>query len=164
MKFRNYCVIIMGNTIGATLDVEKISEGKINVFNPNGILIATFSSVMEPKELNDWFKLNKRTFFIFDLDPECSGFNIEKKEIHDGLFSFLTKINVDEKTLELLNVVKEKRETDKVVKNNKTKEITEEVILKMSNKEKEILFNKLLDNGAENLTENDKKILPLLVK
>lgn len=163
MKFRNYCVIIMGNTIGATLEVEKISEGKINVFNPNGILIATFSSVMEPKELNDWFKLNKRTFFIFDLDPECSGFNIEKQEIHDGLFGFLEKMDIDKKTLELLNVVKDSKNIKNPIKTNKP-EITEETISKMTNKEKEILFNKLLDNGTENLTDNDKKILPLLVK
>ena len=163
MKFRNYCVIIMGNTIGATLEVEKISEGRINVFNPNGILIATFSSVMEPKELNDWFKLNKRTFFIFDLDPECSGFNIEKQEIHDGLFGFLEKMDIDKKTLELLNVVKDSKNIKNPIKTNKP-EITEETISKMTNKEKEILFNKLLDNGTENLTDNDKKILPLLVK
>ena len=163
MKFRNYCVIIMGNTIGATLDVEKISEGKINVFNPNGILIATFSSVMEPKELNDWFKLNKRTFFIFDLNPESSGFNIQKEEIHNGLFGFLESMDVDKKTLELLNVVKDSKNIKKPIKTNK-QEITEETISKMTNKEKEILFNKLLDNGTENLTDNDKKILPLLVK
>ena len=163
MKFRNYCVVIMGNTIGATLEVEKISEGKINVFNPNGILIATFSSVMEPKELNDWFKLNKRTFFIFDLNPEHSGFNIEKKEIHDGLFGFLDNMNVDKKTLELLNVVKDVKNTKKPIKSNE-REITEESISKMTTKEKEILFNRLLDNGTENLTDNDKKILPLLAK
>lgn len=163
MKFRNYCVVIMGNTIGATLEVEKISEGKINVFNPNGILIATFSSVMEPKELNDWFKLNKRTFFIFDLNPECSGFNIQKEEIHNGLFGFLENIDVDKKTLELLNVVKEAKNVKKPIKSNK-QEITEETISKMTSKEKEILFNKLLDNGTENLTDNDKKILPLLAK
>ena len=163
MKFRNYCVVIMGNTIGATLEVEKISEGKINVFNPNGILIATFSSVMEPKELNDWFKLNKRTFFIFDLNPEHSGFNIQKEEIHNGLFGFLENIDVDKKTLELLNVVKEAKNVKKPIKSNK-QEITEETISKMTSKEKEILFNKLLDNGTENLTDNDKKILPLLAK
>lgn len=163
MKFRNYCVVIMGNTIGATLEVEKISEGKINVFNPNGILIATFSSVMEPKELNDWFKLNKRTFFIFDLNPECSGFNIQKEEIHNGLFGFLENIDVDKKTLELLNVVKDAKNVKKPIKSNK-QEITEETISKMTSKEKEILFNKLLDNGTENLTDNDKKILPLLAK
>lgn len=163
MKFRNYCVVIMGNTIGATLEVEKISEGKINVFNPNGILIATFSSVMEPKELNDWFKLNKRTFFIFDLNPECSGFNIQKEEIHNGLFGFLENINVDKKTLELLNVVKDGKNMKKPTKSNE-REITEESISKMTTKEKEILFNKLLDNGTENLTDNDKKILPLLAK
>jgi hypothetical protein len=153
----------MGNTIGATLEVEKISEGKINVFNPNGILIATFSSVMEPKELNDWFKLNKRTFFIFDLNPESSGFNIQKEEIHNGLFGFLESMDVDKKTLELLNVVKDSKNIKKPIKTNK-QEITEETISKMTNREKEILFNKLLDNGTENLTDNDKKILPLLVK
>ena len=65
--------------------------------------------------------------------------------------------------MELLNVVKEAKNVKKPIKSNK-QEITEETISKMTSKEKEILFNKLLDNGTENLTDNDKKILPLLAK
>jgi hypothetical protein len=34
----------------------------------------------------------------------------------------------------------------------------------MTLKEKEEIMNKIIDNGVENMTEYDKKILPLLVK
>jgi hypothetical protein len=34
----------------------------------------------------------------------------------------------------------------------------------MTKKEKEDLINQIMDNGLENMTEYDKKILPLLAK
>jgi hypothetical protein len=44
------------------------------------------------------------------------------------------------------------------------KTINPDTIDKMSKKEREELLNQLIENGVENLTENDKKILPLLAK
>ena len=101
MKFRNYCVVIMGNTKDVIIEIEKVSEGKVNVLDAKGVLIATFSSNIEPKEMTDWFRLNKRSFLVFDLDPENSGFAIAKKEIHEGLFGFIDDIDLQEKANDL---------------------------------------------------------------
>ena len=67
MKFRNYCTLILTETEGVVDEIEKISESKVNVLDAKGILIATFSSSLEPCEITDIFKLNKRNFFLFGL-------------------------------------------------------------------------------------------------
>ena len=105
MKFRNYCVVIMGDTKNVFSEIEKISENKPNILDAKGIVIATFTSFVDIKEITAWFTLNDRNFLVFDLDKEYSGFHISKQEISDGLFGFLEKSNdkeLDEKTLDLL--------------------------------------------------------------
>ena len=95
MKFRNYCIVVMGDTLGVKEEIQKVSEITPNILDAKGILIATFSSIVEPNELTDWFKENNRSFMVFDLNKSVSGFNITKKEIHEGLFGFLKTINVE---------------------------------------------------------------------
>jgi hypothetical protein len=41
MKFRNYCVIILGNTSDAISEIEKVSDSKINILDAKGVYIAT---------------------------------------------------------------------------------------------------------------------------
>lgn len=166
MKFRNYCVVIMGNTKDVIIEIEKVSEGKVNVLDAKGVLIATFSSNIEPKEMTDWFRLNKRSFLVFDLDPENSGFAIAKKEIHEGLFGFIDDIDLQEKANDLFDTLNLEsiKKTQKKESNTAVKEITELDVEKMSKGEKKELFDRILDKGPDNLTENDKKIIPFLVK
>ena len=178
MKFRNYCVIIMGDTKGVFNEIEKVSDDKPNVLDARGIVIATFSSALTTKELTDWFKLNQRSFFVFDLDPETSGYQITKKEIHDGLFGFLATMDKDvlkKRASNLMDAI----EDAKIIQENSKKykfssvdvktvtrprRFTESEILDMTPREREAIMNKIIDNGIENMTEYDKKIMPLLVK
>jgi hypothetical protein len=44
MKFRNYCVIILGNTSDAISEIEKLCDSKINILDAKGVYIATFTS------------------------------------------------------------------------------------------------------------------------
>lgn len=173
MKFRNYCIVVMGETNGVVSEIIKVSEIEPNVLDAKGILIATFSSVAEPKELNDYFIENNRSFLLFDLNKNASGFNIIKKEIHDGLFGFLKNMDeskLKEKTDSLIKEISSTTVTDKVIKLKKKKNVTPaktsiklniaiEDIDKLSTKEKNELINKFIDNGIENLTEFDKNIL-----
>jgi len=178
MKFKNYCVVIMGDTKGVFNEIEKVSDDKPNVLDAKGIVIATFSSALNIGELTDWFKLSERSFFVFDLDPESSGFNITKKEIHDGLFGFLTIMNKDvleKRASNLMDAIEDAKiiqENSKKVKQkginvktySRTRRLTESDILDMTPREREEIMNKIIDNGIENMTEYDKKIMPLLVK
>jgi len=108
MKFRNYCIVVMGDTQNVLAEIIKVSETKPNVLDAKGILIATFSSVAEPRELTDYFKLNGRNFLIFDLNSENSGFHMVKNEINEGLFGFLKDMNdetLKEKTNNLIHEI-----------------------------------------------------------
>ncbi len=173
MKFRNYCIVVMGDTNNVREEIEKVSEMKPNVLDAKGILIATFSSVVEPSELKDFFKLNRRSFLLFDLDPKTSGVHITKKDIHEGLFGFLKILNDDELKNKTKNLIREitlssdtkptfnKKITlrDTPIKNKK---ITEADIDKMGKEDKVKLLHSLIDKGYEKLTEDDKKILKKL--
>jgi hypothetical protein len=46
----------------------------------------------------------------------------------------------------------------------RTRRLTESEILDMTPREREEIMNKIIDNGIENMTDYDKKIMPLLVK
>ena len=165
MKFRNYCLVIMGNTDGAILEINKISETKPNTLDAKGILIATFSSVIEPKELTEYFKLSMRNFLIFDLNSENSGFNILKEDIQNGLFGFLEEMNdesLKNKTDDLIQEISSTTTTTKIIKKNIEKEISIDDIDKMSPKDKNDLMNKLIDKGIKYLSEYDKKLLKKL--
>ena len=178
MKFRNYCIVIMGETKGVFTEIEKISETAPNVLDAKGILIATFCSSVEPNELTDWFRLNKRNFLLFDLDPKSSGFNILKKEIHNGLFGFLKTINatdLDLKSAELIRAIELTSNTrtnqsttaPKVKESRKSsieKTLSASDVEKMSQKERDEMLNRVMDKGVKNLTEEEKKLLTLLVK
>lgn len=170
--FRNYCIVIMGDTLGSQEEIIKISEIKPNVLDAKGILIATFSSIIEPSELTEWFTSRKRSFLLFDLNESSSGFNITKKEIHEGLFGFLKEFNVEQMNEDFLRTINMSSET-KTTKNNNKKTKTENKdknlldpvkIEKMSSFEKDTLLNKLIDSGLEKLSEHDKTLLPLLAK
>ena len=168
MKFRNYCIVVMGETKDVLDEITKISETKPNVLDAKGILIATFSSIAEPNELTEWFIENNRSFLIFDLNKQSSGFNITKKEIHEGLFGFLKNINVDEMGDKFMNSIN----IDGIRVETKTRPLRDSIknkldpkkIEEMGPSEKQDLLNQLIDSGLENLTEQDKKLLPLLVK
>jgi len=98
----------MGDTQNVLAEIIKVSETKPNVLDAKGILIATFSSVAEPRELTDYFKLNGRNFLIFDLNSENSGFHMVKNEINEGLFGFLKDMNdetLKEKTNNLIHEI-----------------------------------------------------------
>jgi hypothetical protein len=60
----------MGDTKNVLPEIVKISETKPNILDSKGILIATFASIAEPKEITDYFKLNGRNFLVFDLNEE----------------------------------------------------------------------------------------------
>lgn len=165
MKFRNYCVVIMGNTDGAKSEIAKICEGDPNVLDAKGILIATFTSFVDPAELTAWFTEHNRSFLVFDLDKENSGFNITKKEIHNGLFGFLNHVNVDEMNEKFIDSIAISSETQNVkTTTKKINKLDPKKIEQMSPKERQNLLNDLIDFGIENLTEEDKNLLPLLAK
>jgi hypothetical protein len=161
MTFRNYCIVVIGNTNGVEAEITKVSETTPNFFNAKGLFIGTFSSFMEPNEITEWFIECGRNFMVFDLDEKNSGFNITNKTIHNGLFGFIKTLNVEEITDSFMESVGEYNFDKTKMDSNK---LDIEKIKKMGVSEREELLNNLIEFGLENLSENDKKLLPLLVK
>jgi hypothetical protein len=167
MKFRNYCMVVIGNTKAVYPEIDKVSEGKPNFLDGKGMIIATFTSFMDPTELTDYFMSNDRNFLLFDLNTENSGYFITKSDIHEGLFGFLKEMDEEElknKSEEFLTILKSETITSSAETVTTKCLVTEKEILQMSKTEKHDLFNKIIDSGIENLTDYDKKILDLLVK
>lgn len=169
MKFRNYCLVVIGETSDIKDEIIKISETMPNYLDGGGLFIATFVSAVSPKELTAWFTNNKRNFLIFDLNTESSGFNINRKETHEGLFGFLKTMNLEDKSAELLREIHQTAVTQSDNVNIKLSKINEKIVSekdidKMDKKEREFLFDKLIDKGVENLSNNDKIILGFLAK
>jgi len=96
IKFRNYCIVVLGNVKGVLSEIEQISEIKPNTVDHGGLMIATFISIMQPKELKWHFINNNRNFLLFDLDEDNSAYNIIKENLHEGLFGFINKNNVSD--------------------------------------------------------------------
>jgi hypothetical protein len=176
MKFKNFCLVIMGTSNGKSdsviKEIEKISESKPNILDAKGMIIATFTSFVDVNEISTWFTLNNRNFLIFELNKDTCGYFITKPELHNGLFSFLTESdkNLKAKTDEFINSISrnvtdiEYKDVPTKIGTSKVREITEADVNKMTKDEKDNLYNKLIDNGVDKLTDNDKKILILLCK
>jgi hypothetical protein len=160
-------MVVVGNTKAVYPEIDKISEGKPHYLDGKGMIIATFTSFMDPTELTDYFMSNDRNFLLFDLNTENSGYFITKPEIHESLFGFLKDMDEQElknKSEEFLTVLKSDSSTAYTETVATKCLVTEKDIQLMSKVEKQDLFNQIIDSGVENLTEYDKKILDLLVK
>ena len=181
MKFRAYCIMVIGDTMGIMNEIVKISETQPSAIDGKGLYIATFNSASSPSELTEFFKLDKRNFMLFELNNETSGVNILKEETHQGLFGFLKTFkqeNIDEMTERLMNDIKLTSDTRDFKSSIKSKKISEAKVVKPKITEKEInamtkeqkelrfneMFNEMMDKGVGEMSETDKKILELLAK
>lgn len=180
MKFRAYCIVVIGDTMGVMNEIVKISETQPSAIDGKGLFIATFISASSPNELTEFFKEDKRNFLLFELNNDTCGVNLMKEEMHQGLFGFLKTFrqeNLDEMTERLMNDIKLTSDTPtnkagwkapasktRGAVKQKPKEITEKDIMEMTKTQKEKMLNEMIDNGLEKLTEKQKKLLELLVK
>jgi hypothetical protein len=126
MIFKDYCIVVMGDTEGALEEIVNISDNNPKLVNAKGILICTFNSIADAKELEDYFTSLGRSFFLFEVGAKNSGYNIKNKEIHNGLFLDIESNqskNID-KTKDFLTEVNFNyphplsNEVDKILKNS----------------------------------------------
>ena len=89
MNFKYFCVVVMGETDGALVEIDKISESKPKVLKSEGILITTFKSSARAKEIESYLTSLNRNFFIFEVGGHNTGYNIMNKMISKDLFSHI---------------------------------------------------------------------------
>jgi hypothetical protein len=175
MKFRSYCIVVMGETSGCKLEIGKIAEDSPRFLEAKGIVISTFTSIAEVSELTDYFKSLNRNFLIFDTDPETSGYFLTNEGLNDALFGHISK----EYDLELEDLTNKLIDDVSSVNDKASSGITsygsrtfvkpktryrKEMLKEMGKKDREKLMNEILDKGVDNLTDHDKEILEFLTK
>jgi hypothetical protein len=181
MKFRNYCIVFIGDVKGVQLEVRKISE-ESKFLGKKGMTISTFVSVAEPAELSDYFKSFDRNFLLFDLNEDYSRVNLLDKTKAKELFKIVDKHT--DKTLEemsnkLIDDINENISKIPFTGNSKSYDMGEPLFSKimepktykkkvdlesLSKKQKEEIINDILDKGYDNLNEYDIKMLDKVSK
>jgi len=172
IKFRNYCMLIMGKTDGCKLEIGKIAEGNPKFLDAKGITISVFLSAAEPGEISDYFKSLNRNFLVFDMDPNVSGYHLTNDKIFDALFGHIKgqyEMELEEMSNRLIDDIKSGN--NKIVSGgtngyNSTESSTliKEEVINMSKDEQSILMNEILDKGVDNMSKLDKEILDILTK
>lgn len=159
MEFKNYCIVVMGQTDGVLTEINKVSEKLLGIMDGKGLVISTFVSNMEINELTDFFKESKRNFLLFTIDSKTSGFNFLSPKIQEELFSKIEPNELKEMTSKLINELK----INKIDKNLvKKEELSEEQIKKLSKDDRDAKISEILDKGTNNLNDYDKDLLDKL--
>ena len=161
MEFKNYCIVVMGQTDGVLIEINKVSEKLLGVMDGKGLVISTFVSNMEINELTDFFKESKRNFLLFTIDSKMSGFNFINPKIQEELFSKIEPDELKEMTSKLINELK----VNKIDKNLvKKEELTDEDIKNMHKDDRDAKISEIIDKGINNLDDYDKDLLDKLSK
>lgn len=164
MRFRNYCLVVIGDVKGIKNEIRKVAEGSPRYMDAKGMIITTFRSTATPSELKDYFKLNRRSFMIFDLNDEVSGAFINNVEIHKHLFNYIEKggeEKLDKMSRKLLRDIEQTNSGTSV--DSKIEVVKEIDVDELSEEEIQKAIRELLDKG-DDMTDNDKKTLEELLK
>lgn len=172
MKFRNYCIVALGDIEGIMDVISRVSETKARKLEQKGVLICTFSSVMEPNELKELIGQSKRTFFIFEVGNDSAAYQVGREDIHDQLFGYIERGGeevINFMTDKLMNDIGETsgKMTGGTHNGTQFEEEEEDDVIDVTQltkvqKQKEIDF--LLDKGLKNLNTKEKELLDLLTK
>jgi hypothetical protein len=190
MRLRNYCITVLGKTLGIKEEVVNISENNPTMLEANGVNMLVFKSFAEPKELTDYFKDLDRNFVLFDTDESVSGYNLVNKDLHDALFSGIineAKSELENLTNDIMDSISKSATEDSDVSgrtNNNFFQTTPEVDVKlntvrvkskvrvnrgyyedMSNLDRAHIMNDLLENKpTDELTDYDKEVLSIIAE
>lgn len=182
----------MGETDGALVEIDKISESRPRVLKSEGILITTFKSVARAKEIEDYLTSLKRNFFIFEVGGHNTGYNIINKMISKDLFSHIED-EIKSGDIIPMTSYQEKIMFPKFIEGQEMLSYKERVeyITNMLDDEgydylttedkrfyidickedpkfiegqEKIVIEQIIDKGYENLSDEDKELLKILSK
>lgn len=164
MKFRNYCVIVMGNIDDVLIEVESISDVKPSHLTMRGdnTIIITFTSFLSIEELREYFKENKRNLILFELNKETYTYYFNDSDKYNELFTFFSDINnedLDSKTDCFMQLIKESKSHINILD---TEEVDKYCVNNLSKEKRMNIINRIIDNGVDNMSEYDKTLLCFL--
>ena len=155
---RAYCMVGLGDTKGLKEDLQFIAETESNFVCGEGLIIATFMSTLRVIEIEEFLKMNERSFIVFEMTPGFFGASIENPKFQEALFGGIINSTpkglgqVEEGLIKFMKTIKED-----------LGEIEGE-LSHIKKKEEEIptldeILDKINDIGVENLTEKEKQLL-----
>tara|TARA_R110002110_G_scaffold136017_6_gene320568 strand:- start:145 stop:627 length:483 start_codon:yes stop_codon:yes gene_type:complete len=154
---RPYCLIGLGDIKGVTEDLKFISETEANFVCGDDLLIATFMSSLRIIEMEEFFKMNERSFIIFELTPGFFSAHIDNPKFQNALFGGLIKNrnslpqDMDSNIIEFMKNIKDELNEDElqsIISTNSKIEPTLDEIL-----------DKINEIGVEKLSEKEKQLL-----
>ena len=192
MNFKYFCIVVMGETDGALVEINKIAESRPRILKSEGILITTFKSAARAKEIEDYLTSLKRNFFIFEVGGYNTGYNIINKKITKDLFSH---IEAEIKSGDIIPITPYQDEiifpdiefkSEALPYEDRVEYITNKLddegydYLTIEDKkfyigicknnpesiegQEKIIIEQIIDKGYENLSDEDKELLKILSK
>lgn len=178
-NFRDYYLTMFGDLeeIHSVISIiDFISEINFDYRIHENYFMATFSSFLNIKEIEDLVRGFKHDFVLTEMDSKFS-FNFSDKETEDEMFGLL---NTDEKyksediTNKLIqDILDDKNESnnDSLLKNfsrksrrvsTRQKRLKSEYYKNLTKKEKEEMVNNILDKGFDNISDYDRRVLSII--
>ena len=153
-----YCLIGLGDIKGIKEDLQFVSETDANFVCGDSLLIATFMSTLRIREIEDFLKINERSFIIFELTPGFFAANIQNPKFQEALFGGIINtqsfpLDIKDDLVEFMDTLKEELEED-----------IDEFQLKIKPKPNpdptlDELLDKINDIGVDSLTTIEKELL-----
>jgi len=166
MVFKDYCIILMANTLGGLDEINRVSKTIHGFIDAKGVLMVTFTTNISLDNLKTFFQDKNRNFFIFDLDEKSSAVSLVSNTKHDTLFGFLSSTNKFERSLDIdsfiINSDKNIEVKEAEVITSKLNKLNKNEIEEMSPSDKQKKLDELIEFGLEKLSEHDKNLLRLL--
>lgn len=162
MSFKNYCIIAFENIEEIREELSKISEIDVNCLGDEGITICTFSSIADVGEIEELLRLYDGSFFVFELDKDTAGWHISDEAQYNHLFGSMN-VEMKEKKMEHVQKKKKRGANEYAFSGDSIFDIDEnDVIEYYEGEDNRDLINKILDKGADQLTDKDKELLKYL--
>jgi hypothetical protein len=165
--FKNYCMVILGNIDGCENEVKYISESVPSIVKMKNVAICTFITVAKTIELKTYFNSFGRNFFLFELNPNTSCYNINNMDTYARLFSEFENqddLQMEELSSRLNDEINYKCGDTKTKKDFDEPETLIDYFKELSKPDKEDFINDILDKGVKNMTDDDKKIMEFFSK
>lgn len=148
IELTDYCIVVLGKTEGVKDEISKVSQTPPKYMDAKGLVISVFKSAMNTNELNVYFKINHRSFLLFELGDGNFGVHLNEK-FNKFLFGGLIPDNNNEEEDDI------SRDVLDTLKNNMLKEGIIERSDDLNSWKKE--HNDFINNTISGVTK-DKKI------
>ncbi len=153
---KSYCLIGLGDIENIKEDLSHISENNTQFVSGEGLIICTFYSAFNLKEVEDFLKMNERSYIIFEMLPGVFSANLTNSKFQEALFGgeidntmYSEIYDISDGLKDFMKTLNEDLVEDAIytpVKNNKEFSIDD-------------ILDKIGDVGVENLSLEEKEYL-----